>query len=626
MSSRLRWLFFISQFLLLRTVQSFSDIHNSVIGLPQITCERDFIRFEVQTEKPFRGKVFVKGEYGNAHCTRTYNNGHVIGASPVASATISPYWSTYSGNPAENQKTTRNPETQKNQQPQKNNLEHQGGSETDPFDRDPRQGPNHGNSNFRNDFEQGVRHNSAFGPSPPGAIPTSSFGGSTMNPRFGHASGQVDSGEVNGAEDTTLTPNLLPTGSPQLRVLMGKTGNPNSSNGNNFGSTARPPGFSTGPPGIDGSAVNGHRVENQFAGGKPGHNGGNSIDNDHEWSQSTRAPEGRTTAALTGQGFGRESEKIFPSQCPSTCAPCACDDFEDDFEHSARGRRQAQNSVTLEVPLGECRAKRDRVVSPPGVYVSFVAVISFHENFITKLDRAYHIKCAYQESNKTVETQIDVSNPPPEDLASQCDTNGAVLRRLLVWNCTRKFNHYNIFAMYGLHVHSCYVEDGKGDRQLLIDEKGCSVDADVLPNPTYTPSTLLAYVDAFVFKFPDRETLDFQCSMSLCTRESDGCEGITPPICDSIGSNRIRRSTFVVRNNSSQQPEWTLHSPTLTVVDIDNNMDRPTPSAWAQPQLPPAELCLSIAAFGVLVSASTFMATVAFGAIVAFIFLRKSSY
>ncbi|KHJ81155.1 hypothetical protein OESDEN_19159, partial [Oesophagostomum dentatum] len=57
-------------------------------------------------------------------------------------------------------------------------------------------------------------------------------------------------------------------------------------------------------------------------------------------------------------------------------------------------------------------------LSPPSLVVSFVAVISFHESFITKLDRAYHIQCAYTESNKSISTQLDVGMTAPTDLNS----------------------------------------------------------------------------------------------------------------------------------------------------------------------------------------------------------------
>lgn len=29
--------------------------------------------------------------------------------------------------------------------------------------------------------------------------------------------------------------------------------------------------------------------------------------------------------------------------------------------------------------------------------------------------------------------------------------------------------------MYGMLVHSCFVEDGQGEKQLVIDERGCLI-------------------------------------------------------------------------------------------------------------------------------------------------------
>jgi len=44
------------------------------------------------------------------------------------------------------------------------------------------------------------------------------------------------------------------------------------------------------------------------------------------------------------------------------------------------------------------------------VFVSVDVVVSFHPRFVTKVDRAYTIQCFYMEADKTVSTDIEVSD------------------------------------------------------------------------------------------------------------------------------------------------------------------------------------------------------------------------
>jgi hypothetical protein len=63
-------------------------------------------------------------------------------------------------------------------------------------------------------------------------------------------------------------------------------------------------------------------------------------------------------------------------------------------------------------------------------------------------------------------------------------------------------------------VHSCFVDDGNGDRVDLIQENGCAIDRFLLNNLEY-PTDLMAGVEAHVFKYADRAQLFFQCQITI---------------------------------------------------------------------------------------------------------------
>ena len=75
-------------------------------------------------------------------------------------------------------------------------------------------------------------------------------------------------------------------------------------------------------------------------------------------------------------------------------------------------------SVDFEVVNGECNMRRSRRISPEerGVEQSITIIISFHDTFITKVDRAYRCTCFYMEADKVVTSQFDVSMIPTTDL------------------------------------------------------------------------------------------------------------------------------------------------------------------------------------------------------------------
>ena len=124
-------------------------------------------------------------------------------------------------------------------------------------------------------------------------------------------------------------------------------------------------------------------------------------------------------------------------------------------------------------------------------------IISFHANFITKVDRAYRCTCLFMEADRIVKNQVDVSMLPTTDLLDtakmpRCTytvhketVDGEVMstarvgdRAFHVWQCDSD--------MFAILVHSCFVDDGVGaERYLLTDESGCAVDRFILADLTY---------------------------------------------------------------------------------------------------------------------------------------------
>ncbi|VDK88398.1 unnamed protein product [Litomosoides sigmodontis] len=167
--------------------------------------------------------------------------------------------------------------------------------------------------------------------------------------------------------------------------------------------------------------------------------------------------------------------------------------------------------------------------------------------FITKLDRAFHIRCMYREIVQPVSSGIEhemieilfYNNPLTALLYSALATQ-AVEYDYPFPNCIYTIRKdeidgpilkYARVDAYGLLVHNCYVEDGQGEKQIIIDENGCHTDRTVLGDPTYVESLNMAYRESLVFKFADRVIVRFQCQIRLCIKDTGACAGITPPMC-----------------------------------------------------------------------------------------------
>ena len=130
-----------------------------------------------------------------------------------------------------------------------------------------------------------------------------------------------------------------------------------------------------------------------------------------------------------------------------------------------------------------------------------------------------------------------------------------------------------------------------------------------------------------------------------------------PPLCDSdlgrqadhSSNHTITNSTRPRRSAAANDSNWMLSTPLLTVFDVaDDRGDHSTPpttssdlperqgwtadpvkpgeKAWSVLESPPPELCVSVAAFGVLIASSTFLITLSAAVLVAMMLLRSQRF
>ncbi|ETN68656.1 zona pellucida-like domain protein [Necator americanus] len=179
----------------------------------------------------------------------------------------------------------------------------------------------------------------------------------------------------------------------------------------------------------------------------------------------------------------------------------------------------------IELSFDQCNLARTRSLNPRGVFVSTTVVISFHPQFVTKVDRAYRIQCFYMEADKTVSTQIEVSDlttafqtqvvPMPICKYEILDggPTGAPIRFATIGQQYQALQVYHKWTCdsettdtFCAVVHSCTVDDGNGDTVQILNDEGCALDKFLLNNLEY-PTDLMAGQEAHVYKYADRFVL-----------------------------------------------------------------------------------------------------------------------
>lgn len=226
-------------------------------------------------------------------------------------------------------------------------------------------------------------------------------------------------------------------------------------------------------------------------------------------------------------------------------------------------------NASIKIGFKSCDIERKRSTNPRGLYITTSLFLAFQPDFLTKIDRVYVVQCLYMEIEKIFEKQIQVKmNPPPlqteqvpmpvckYEILDGSPTGPpvfyAVIGQMVYHKWTCETDTENQFCMV---VHSCFVDDGNGDRVQLIDEQGCAKDKYLLQNLEYV-SDLMAGKEAHVYKYADRQSLFFDCQISVSVKEPTQ-EYCSIPTC--AEPPRRRRQTSLQPEPLIQE-SWTLSS------------------------------------------------------------------
>lgn len=325
-------------------------------------------------------------------------------------------------------------------------------------------------------------------------------------------------------------------------------------------------------------------------------------------------------------------------------------------------RTEATNNraATISVPFSNCGVRRERSANPLGLYVGTTVVISFHPQFVTKVDRAYNVRCFYMEADKTVTSQLDVSMISTEIITENIPMpvckyevlsegpNGAPVRFARIgdqvyhqWSCASET--IDVFCMT---VHSCFVQDGQGTQAQLLDENGCAQDRYLLKNLNYT-GDLRGGQESWVYKFADKPTLFYNCQIRLTLKEGGECQRTSDACQEPVRGKRSAQNE-AARKTLENGAEVDVYTPEITIlgdvgddlgsaslnqeVDLLNNVQRTQfvpasggrlggifePETYVVSESSTGQICMSPIGFGFLIAvmAIILLASLTFVAIV----------
>ncbi|GMT37665.1 hypothetical protein PFISCL1PPCAC_28962, partial [Pristionchus fissidentatus] len=236
-------------------------------------------------------------------------------------------------------------------------------------------------------------------------------------------------------------------------------------------------------------------------------------------------------------------------------------------------------TTSISIPLDECGSVKTRSIDPPGLFISTKVMLSFHSQFVTKVDRGYDIQCFYMQADKTVTYPLMVSmNPvapfsvvaemprcryevidPHTKHPIEVTTVGQQL--LHTWTCESSSPE-----LWCMRVHSCKVEDDQDTEVTVLDDAGCAIDRYLLDNLEYGPGNLRAQKEAHAFKFAEDVVVNFQCSIRLDIKTTEECD---VPTCPDVSGRRRRRSE---EENEKEKEDGLLNARCESSIHADTRI------------------------------------------------------
>merc|ERR1719187_824005 len=215
-----------------------------------------------------------------------------------------------------------------------------------------------------------------------------------------------------------------------------------------------------------------------------------------------------------------------------------------------------QGKIEYVMPLRSCNTMSTDVDN--GVEYFNTVVVQPHRKLVTNQGRGYHVRCRYRIKEQTLTNDFNVSSLGTTPLTATAampgssmkifygePTEGTVAENVKIGDPLSLVVTIDDQEIYGMHITECLVRDGMGwTEQDLINEEGCPVDYEIMPEFEYSSSKTTALVHFQAHKFPYTSSVYYQCNVKLCIKHAGGCDQV-PPVCQD-GVNIVRKKRQVV--------------------------------------------------------------------------------